>query len=133
MMLAARIFLYVLAILYIGLGVWCAVAPATTSKKVGLDRVGEAGRSEFTTVYGGLEVGMGIMFALLAWRPESVAYGLLACVAVHGGIVAFRTASFFLYDAMHGMVVRLAISEWLILVISSALLLMLRQSAGAIR
>lgn len=132
-MLAARIFLYVLAILYIGLGVWCAVAPVTTSKKVGLDRVGEAGCSEFMTVYGGLEVGMGILFALLAWRPESVSYGILACVATHGGIVAFRTASFFLYDAMHGMVVRLAISEWLILLISSALLLMLRQSAAVIR
>lgn len=133
MLIAARIFLFVLALLYIGLGIWCAVAPSTTSKKVGFDLIGEAGRSEFMTVYGGLEVGMGIMFALLAWRPESIAYGLLACVAVHGGIVAFRTASFFLFDAMHGMVVRLAISEWLILLISSALLLMLRQTSGSIR
>ncbi|QDV73941.1 hypothetical protein [Botrimarina mediterranea] len=131
MIVAARVFLYVLAILYIGLGIWCAVAPSTTSKKVGFERIGEAGRSEFMTVYGGLEVGMGIMFAIFAIRPESVVYGLVACVAVHGGIVAFRTASFFLYDAMHGMVVQLAIGEWIILLVSSTLLLALRQMTAA--
>lgn len=125
-MLLARLFLFAVAALYVGLGVWCTVAPDTTSKKVGLERVGEGGRSEFITVYGGLEVGLGLLFAFLAWRPESVVYGLTACAVIHGAIVVFRSGSFVFHDAMHGMVLRLAIGEWVLTLLSLTLLVMLR-------
>lgn len=120
-MLAARGFLLVVALLYIGLGVWCSVAPATTSAKVGLERVGPGGRSEFFTVYGGLEVGLGLVLVALAWKEESVVYGLLTCLLIHGALVAFRSISFVLYDAMQGMTLKLAIGEWVIFLISAAL------------
>ncbi len=122
-MLISRVFLFAVSILYIGLGVWCAVAPATTSAKVGFERIGEGGRSEFLTVYGGLEVGIGLALALLAWRNETVVYGLLTCVVIHGAIVAFRSVSFLLYDAARGMTLQLAIGEWLIFLLSLACLL----------
>lgn len=118
----SRLFLAAVSVLYVGLGVWCAVAPATTSGKVGFELTGGAGRSEFLTVYGGLEVGLGITFAILAWRRETVVYGLLACFVMHGSIVAFRSLSFVLYDAMRGMTLQLAIGEWLILLTSAACL-----------
>lgn len=121
-MLLSRLLLTSVSALYVGLGVWCAVAPATTSEKVGLSRVGEAGRSEFLTVYGGLEVGLGIAFAILAWKDETVVYGLLTCLAIHGSLVAFRSLSFVLYDAVHGMTLQLAIGEWLIFLLSTACL-----------
>lgn len=122
-MLISRILLAAVSLLYIGLGIWCAVAPATTSAKVGFERIGDAGRSEFLTVYGGLEVGIGIALALLAWRNESVVYGLVTCVAIHGALVAFRSVSFLLYDAARGMTLQLAIGEWLIFLLSAACLL----------
>lgn len=122
-MLLSRLLLAAVSALYIGLGVWCAVAPATTSAKVGLSRVGEAGRSEFFTVYGGLEVGLGIAFAIFAYKHETVVYGLLSCLVIHGSLVAFRSLSFVLYDAMKGMTLQLAIGEWLIFLLSAACLL----------
>lgn len=129
-MLLARAFLAVTSLLYIGLGIWCTVAPATTSQKVGFERIGEAGRSEFVTVYGGLEVGLGLVFAAFAWKPKTVGYGLLACLLIHGALVAFRTGSFLHYDAMRGMVLQLAIGEWLIFLTSLGLYWFTSASAG---
>lgn len=129
-MLPARLFLAATSILYLGLGIWCAVAPATTSRKVGFERIGEAGRSEFVTVYGGLEVGLGLVFAAMAWKPESVGSGLLACLLIHGAIVAFRAGSFVQYDAMRGMTLQLAIGEWVIFLASLALYLRLPKVLG---
>lgn len=104
--------------LYMALGIWCAVAPATTSEKVGLTRIGEAGNSEFFTVYGGLEVGIGLALLILAASSSTTLAGVVACLAIHGGLVLFRSISFALYDAAHGFTLRLAIGEWVIFLAS---------------
>lgn len=117
-MTIARVFLAVVAVLYIALGIWCAVAPETTSAKVGLSRVGEGGRSEFFTVYGGLEVGIGLALLALAATSGTTMAGVIACLAIHGGLVLFRSISFALYDAAQGFTLRLAIGEWVIFLLS---------------
>ncbi len=58
----SRLLLLLFGALYLVLGAWCLVAPATTSRKVGLDLLGATGRSEFLVVYGGLELAMGAFF-----------------------------------------------------------------------
>ncbi|TWT87673.1 hypothetical protein Mal64_32150 [Pseudobythopirellula maris] len=126
-MLAARIFLYVVAALYIALGIWCAASPGPTSEKVGLERVGAGGKSEFFTVYGGLEVGIGLALVILAWSDATVVYGVLTALVIHGSLVAFRSISFSLYDAMQGFTLRLAIGEWVIFLISGVLYWMIRK------
>ncbi|MCO6042445.1 hypothetical protein NG895_00860 [Aeoliella sp. ICT_H6.2] len=126
-MLVARIFLAVVAVLYVCLGIWCAAAPETTSAKVGLSRVGEGGKSEFFTVYGGLEVGIGLALLALAATSGTAMAGLMACLAIHGGLVLFRSISFALYDAAHGFTLRLAIGEWVIFLVSLGLYFFLRQ------
>lgn len=120
-MIVARIFLALVAVLYIGLGIWCAVAPEATSAKVGLSPVGEGGRSEYFTVYGGLEVGIGLALLALAAASGTTMAGVITCLAIHGGLVLFRSISFALYDAAQGFTLRLAIGEWVIFLVSLAL------------
>ncbi len=83
------IFLWALAALYVALGVWCFVAPAKTSSSLGftLDR---SGLVEYCAVYGGLEIGLGLVFAWTAWAPANHLAGLVLAAGLHAPIVICR-------------------------------------------
>ncbi|MBL9088372.1 MAG: DUF4345 domain-containing protein [Planctomycetia bacterium] len=81
------------AVLYAVLGLWCALAPGTTSTFVGLAPVGAAGASEWLAVYGGMQLGFAAWFGLAAARPAHRASGLAFAALVYGGIVALRTTA----------------------------------------
>ena len=90
--------------------------------KVGFERLGDSGRSEFLTVYGGLEMGLALLF-LLPWLiPQSTLSVLWGCVLIHGSLVLFRTISLGLYPKVSTMTYQLAAGEWLILLLAIAAL-----------
>ena len=111
----ARVFLAVVGIAYIGLGLWCAAMPQRTSKAVGFVLQPGQGDSEFLTVYGGLEVALGLLFMWPLYRSEEVAFPLFACLIIHVCLVLFRTIGFFLYTGFEAKTYALAAIEWLIL------------------
>ena len=115
-----RIFLAVVGVLYAGLAIYCAVAPNKAADTVGLDMKGGSGRSEFLTVYGGLEMGMAAFFLFAAWKPEHARSAVLACLAIHGCLVLFRSASFMMFDGIGGSTYKLAVGEWVIFLASIA-------------
>ena len=117
----ARFFLAFVGFAYIGLGVWCAVAPQKTSKAVGFALQRGQGQSEFLTVYGGLEVALGLLFLWPLYRSEEVAFPLLACLVVHACLVLFRTAGFFIYTGFETTTYVLASIEWIICLGAAAL------------
>jgi hypothetical protein len=93
----SRGLLTVIGAAYLVLAAWCAFAPEQTSASLGLSLRSGSGQSEFLTVYGGLQLGLGLYF-LLPWvRPDSARTVLLASVIVHGSLVAFRAVSLPLY------------------------------------
>jgi hypothetical protein len=93
----SRGLLTVIGAVYLALAAWCALSPEQTSASLGLSLRPGSGQSEFLTVYGGLQLGLGLFF-LLPWiRPESTGTVLLASLIVHGSLVAFRTISLPLY------------------------------------
>ena len=114
----ARIYLSVVALLYIGLSAWCSLDPQTTSSKVGFERLGGSGKSEFLVIYGGLELGMALVFLLPWFNQEFTLASLWACIAIHACLVFFRTVSFFLYADISTMTYQLAIGEWDILLLA---------------
>jgi hypothetical protein len=118
--MAAKIFLTLVGLLYLGLSGWCSFAPETTSQKVGFEVQPGSGQSEYLTIYGGLELGMAILFLLPLIRNDMLEYSLLACLILHGCLVAFRTASFFVFSDVGGLTINLAIGEWIILLASVA-------------
>ena len=123
MILATKLFLSLVGIMYIGLCVWCSLAPETTSKKVGFDLLGGSGSSEFLVIYGGLELAMGLVF-LSPWLKEDwLGYALFSCILIHGCLAIFRTIGFFLYSDIGSLTYKLAIGEWHIFVLSIGLTL----------
>ena len=120
-----RLFLAVVGIAYIGLGLWCAAMPQRTSKAVGFVIQSGQGPSEFLTVYGGLEIALGLLFLWPLYKGE-VAFPLLACLVIHACLVLFRTIGFFLYTRFQTTTYVLAAIEWLILAGSTALFLLKR-------
>jgi hypothetical protein len=125
-MIPQKIFLAVVGLLYLALAIWCSIDPKTTSEKIGFELQPGSGQSEFVTVYGGLELGMALIFFLpLAWK-ESTKFALTGCLLMHASLVLFRTLAYFRFEGIDSFTHRLAIGEWVILLASIAFLLTLR-------
>lgn len=122
MKIFAKLFVGMVGLMYMGLGIWCSVQPKATSKKVGFELVGGSGKSEFLTVYGGLEFGISLLLLATLFRSGTVVYGLRALTLIHGSLVLFRTIGFFVYSDIGSFTYRLAIGEWAIFLASAALL-----------
>ena len=126
----SSLFCYVVGLMYLALGVWCAVSPEKTSEVVGFELIGGAGMSEFLTVYGGLEIGMGMTFLLPLFGERFLAYTLLVCVLLHANLVIFRTLSFVFYSDIGSGTYKLAIGEWSIFLLGIILYRTLQKSSA---
>lgn len=117
-----KIYLTLVGILYVLLAIWCSTSPSETSAKVGFSLNGASGKSEFVTVYGGLELGLGLLFLLPWLAPDSLKTALAACVIIHGCLVVFRTVSLWVYPSVESMTKNLAAGEWVILILGIAMI-----------
>jgi hypothetical protein len=115
----ARIFLAIVGGAYLLLAAWCAARPEQTAASVGYDLASGSGRSEYFTVYGGLQIGLGLLFLWPLIRPESTPTVLTACLIVHAAIVVFRSLSFALFADIRSTTFILAGVEWAILIASA--------------
>ncbi len=79
------------AVLYTAFAVWCAIAPKPTANFLGLTATNPAGESEYLAVYGGLQAGLAVFYALAVFLPEHRKSALLMSLTVYGGIVLLRT------------------------------------------
>ncbi len=112
--MSERIFLGIVGIAYLGLAIWCSIRPGQTSQSVGFTLTPGSGQSEFLVVYGGLELGLGIVFLIPLFRSETTWHALAACAIIHGCLVLFRSIGFILFSGIHATTYVLAIVEWLI-------------------
>lgn len=81
------------AALYLALGLWCTIDPAGTSASIGYALTNDSARSEYLTVYGGLEVGLAGFFVFCAWRSEFRRGGLALAAFTYAGIAIWRGAT----------------------------------------
>ena len=116
-----RIFLAVVGVAYLLLAAWCSFRPSQTSQSVGFSLTPGSGQSEFLVVYGGMELGMGIVFLLPLLDAGGSSFALSTCLIVHACLVLFRCASFVLYSGIQMTTYILASVEWLIFLGSLAL------------
>ncbi|HTU68006.1 MAG TPA: hypothetical protein VMF52_18800 [Steroidobacteraceae bacterium] len=87
------LYLYVNAALYLVFAVWCTVAMSRTAPGMGFTALTSGGRSEYLSIYGGLQVGLAIAFWLLARTPAWHKPGLLFSIVLYAPIVLFRLIS----------------------------------------
>lgn len=81
------------AVLYLALGVWCTVDPDGTSGSIGYALTNDSARSEYLTVYGGLEVGLALFFAVCARTPSLRRGGLALAFFSYAAIATWRGVS----------------------------------------
>ena len=113
-----KIFLTIVGLMYAALAVWCSFWPKITSQKVGFDQQPGVGQSEYLVIYGGLELGMALVFLAPLVRHEFLEASLWACLLMHACLVAFRSVSLFLYRDLAPITYQLAIGEWIILLLT---------------
>jgi hypothetical protein len=118
----AKAYLTVVALLYLGLSLWCSFSPTVTSQKVGFELNGGSGQSEFLTVYGGLEFSLTLILLLGVFKPDALQFSLISCVLIHASLVLFRSIGFFCFTGIEPMTYKLAIGEWVIFLIGLVVL-----------
>ncbi len=116
-MLLTKVILALIGAMYIALAVWCSVQPERTSNTVGFQLRPGSGQSEFLTIYGGLELALGLAFLAPLVRQEYLPYSLLLCLIVHASLVAFRSAGFLMFSDIARTTYYLAAAEWGLLLI----------------
>ncbi len=84
------LYLWANALLYAVFAALCSLKLTATSRSMGFLSLDRGGQSEYLTVYGGLQLGLALVFAWMAWRPELQRTGLAVALLVYLPIVAFR-------------------------------------------
>ncbi|MEP6900024.1 MAG: DUF4345 domain-containing protein, partial [Rhodanobacter sp.] len=84
------LYLWANALLYAIFAALCSLRLSVTSRSMGFLSLDRGGQSEYLTVYGGLQLGLALVFAWMAWRPELQRTGLAVALLVYAPIVAFR-------------------------------------------
>jgi hypothetical protein len=111
-MLASKIFLTLIGGAYLALAAWCALKPQQTSQAVGFQLKPGNGQSEYFTVYGGLQLGLGLFFLWPWWQEAALPFVLGACMLIHACLVLMRSIAFGLYQGIPAMTVGFAVLEW---------------------
>jgi Domain of unknown function (DUF4345) len=87
------LYLYANAVLYLVFALWCTIGMSKTAPGMGFSALTNSGRSEYLTIYGGLQVGLAIAFWFMARNPELHRPGILFALALYAPIVLFRLVS----------------------------------------
>lgn len=111
-------FLWFNAAAYIALGLWCAASVEKTSASVGFKMLDASGRCEFTTVYGGLQLGLGLIFGWLALHPEHSTLALGFSLLVYAPLVLFRAIGLMRFWPVAGLTLTFAGFEVAMLLIA---------------
>lgn len=108
------VYLYLNAAIYLLLAGWCALAPARTATSVGYATLTRSGQVEYLTIYGGLQVGLAILFAWFAWSQQ-MRTGLVFALALYAPIVLFRSIGLLRWWPVETTTLALAAVEWVML------------------
>ncbi|MEP6634945.1 MAG: DUF4345 domain-containing protein [Luteimonas sp.] len=117
----AAVYLYLNAAMYAVFALWCALKLDDTARNLGYTALSNSGRSEYFTVYGGLQWGLALIFLYFAYKPELHRIGLLAAIALYAPIVMHRSLSLLRFGPVETMTKMVAGLEIAMLVAAIAL------------
>jgi hypothetical protein len=107
----ARVSIYVMAVVFLGLGAMFLVAPTNLTPLVQISMPTRIAIMEVRGVYGGLFFGIGFFFLLFARRDSWLRPGLVAQAGIMGGFVLGRTVGILLGGAPNLFIAALLAGE----------------------
>ncbi|MDJ0975648.1 MAG: DUF4345 family protein [Planctomycetota bacterium] len=93
-------FLWINAVMYLGFSVWCTVLPTKTAEAIGFAFSKASGKSEYVTIYGGLEMGLALFFLFTALSPSLRTAGLLFALVLYGCLALWRIGTVLSIDEL---------------------------------
>ena len=93
----AAVYFLVNAVLYLSLAVLCTFRSEQTSRGSGFVVLDNSGRSEYLVIYGGLQLGLGLFYVLLARRSEYADLGVAFSLLLYLPIVLYRLGTWLVY------------------------------------
>lgn len=91
-------YLFFNAGIYLLLAIWCIALPDKTSTAVGFQLIAGSGRSEYLAVYGGLQIGLAIFYALCALKPELRLFGIIFSCCLYVPLFSCRVISLLRFE-----------------------------------
>ena len=122
----AAVYLWINAVLYALLALWCTALPTRTSQAIGFIELSSSGRSEYAVIYGGMQFGFAFLFAWAALSGNH-RFGLVFSLAIYVPILLFRIVSVLRYWPVSPTTLATGALE--ILLTAAAILLWLRLDA----
>jgi hypothetical protein len=119
----AQAYLYLNSLLYAAIAVWNTVAPQRAASRLGYDLPSESARSEFLTVYGGMQIGLAFLFLILARDPANSRLGLLVSMGFYFPVLSYRVMTGFHHSPAFGLLRGAVVIEALLLLAASVLYL----------
>jgi hypothetical protein len=92
--LMLKAYLLVNGVLYVIFALWCTFMPEKTAGYLGFAFKSGSGKSEYMTVYGGLEFGIALFFLAAGLKPELAQAGLLFALMFYGSLAVWRIYTF---------------------------------------
>jgi hypothetical protein len=108
-------YLYLNSFLYLLFAIWCTAAPFSTSVNLGYLSLTSGGHSEYLVIYGGLQLGLAILFYLLAKHADHVRLGTLVALGLYGPIAVYRAITLIVQSPVSSLTWGTAILEFLLL------------------
>src|SRR5262245_49451652 len=107
----ARLSLYAMAVIFIGLGAMSVIAPTNLTLLVEIVMPTPVSMMEVRGVYGGFFVGTGCFFLLFARRDDWLRPGLVAQASIFAGFVLGRTVGMVVGGAPNRFILVLFVGE----------------------
>lgn len=95
---------------YVLSAIWCVFQPELAAKGLGLSWIEPHGKVEFLSVYGGLQLGLGVAMIWLSIRPKLL-FGGVFFSAVFSSVLAVSRLVHMLMAPMHSMLMALLVLE----------------------
>jgi hypothetical protein len=83
-------YLWVNSALYLLFAVWVTLSPWRTAANIGFEKLSASGKSEYLVVYGGMELGFAVFFAITAMSEQYRRIGLIFGLCLYAPIVLYR-------------------------------------------
>lgn len=122
-------YLWLNSALYVLFALWCTFKPESTSQSLGYLQLSNSGRSEYLVIYGGLQVGLALFFALCAHRPGWREAGIAFAALLYAPIVAYRCWTVVQHHPVASLTIATGVLEAALL--AGAVFLWLRLPEGA--
>ena len=109
-------YLYLNSFLYAIFAICCSVAPESSAPSRGYSARTSSGHSEYLVIYGGLQAGLAIAFALFARHTDLRIVGVHFAIALYLPIVLYRVFTIVNYGPVGSLALATAALEGFLLI-----------------